>query len=125
MANEALLYAGAGVIILWGIAHIVPIRSVVKGFGAISEDNKQIITMEWIAEGLALSFIGVLVLYLTVTAGATDSVAVSVYRACGLMLLAMAVLTRLTGAGSPIMAVKICPVVKTVVAVLFFLGSGL
>ncbi|MCX5998608.1 MAG: hypothetical protein NTU41_03190 [Chloroflexi bacterium] len=103
MANEALLYVGSVVITLWGIAHIVPIRSVVKGFGAISEDNKQI----------------------TVTAGATDSVAVSVYRACGLMLLAMAVLTRLTGAGSPIMAVKICPVVKTVVAVLFFLGSGL
>ena len=59
---NALIYIGSAIIILWGIAHIMPVRSVVKGFGSISTDNKRIITMEWIAEGLILIFIGGLVL---------------------------------------------------------------
>ena len=59
---DVLLYIGSTVILIWGIAHIVPTKSVVKGFGGISEDNIRIITMEWVAEGLTLCFIGLLVL---------------------------------------------------------------
>lgn len=40
MLNDILLYIGSIVIILWGIAHIIPTKSVVNGFGAVSEDNK-------------------------------------------------------------------------------------
>ena len=40
MASDVLLYVGAGVITVWGVAHIVPTKSVVKGFGEISEENK-------------------------------------------------------------------------------------
>ena len=58
MISDILLYTGAIIIFLWGVAHIVPTKSVVSGFGTISEDNKRIITMEWIAEGLTLCFIG-------------------------------------------------------------------
>ena len=46
---------------LWGIAHLFATRAVVKGFGEISKDNKKIITMEWIVEGVSLIFIGTLV----------------------------------------------------------------
>ena len=125
MANNILLYVGSAIIVIWGIAHIVPTKSVVKGFGSISQDNRRIITMEWIAEGLTLCFIGLLVLFITLTAGSQNPVSLNVYRACALMLVIMAVLTGVTGARTSIVPIKICPFVKLAVAVLFVLGSVL
>jgi hypothetical protein len=116
---------GSLVITLWGIAHLIPTKSVVKGFGSISSDNKRIITMEWIAEGLTLCFIGLLVLLVTSFAGPQNLVSVLVYRASGWMLVVMAGLTFLTGARTSITPIKICPLVKSIVAILFFLGSAL
>lgn len=123
MINEILLYIGSGVIFLWGVAHIIPTKSIVGGFGPISEDNKRIITMESIAEGLTLCFIGVLVLLVTSLAGPQSQAAFIVYLACAVMLLIMAILTAMTGARTSILPYKICPAVKTIVAILFFLGS--
>ena len=125
MINDILLYTGSGVIILWGIAHIVPTKAIVDGFGSISEDNKQIVTMEWIAEGLTLCFIGILVLLITFSVGSQDVASVIVYWICGMMLVVMAGLSLLTGASTAIIPIKICPLVKTAVAVLFFLASVL
>ena len=123
MIADILLYAGGGVITLWGIAHIVPTRAIVTGFGSISDDNKRIITMEWIAEGLTLVFIGVLVLLITILNGSQTPVSLNVFRISAAMLLAMAVLSLFTGARTSIIPVKICPIVKTGVAILFLLGS--
>jgi hypothetical protein len=123
MVSDVLLYVGSAAITIWGIAHIIPTKSVVKGFGAISTDNQRIITQEWIAEGLALCFIGLLVLSITITAPSDDPVAVTVYRACAGMLVAMAVLTSLTGARTSVLPIKICPFVKTTVAILFLVAS--
>lgn len=125
MIGEMMLYAGAVIIILWGVAHLIPTKLVVAGFGDISADNKQIITMEWVAEGLTLCFIGGLVLLLVVWVGTGNSVAVIVDRASAVMLLVMAGWTLVTGARTAIVPIKICPIVKTVVALLFFFGSGL
>lgn len=125
MINDILLYTGSGVIILWGIGHLIPTKSIVNGFGSISEDNKQIITMEWIAEGLTLCFIGILVLLITFSVGSQDVASVIVYWICGMMLVVMAGLSLLTGAKTSIIPIKICPLVKTTVAVLFFLASVL
>ena len=125
MINDILLYIGAGIITLWGIAHIIPTKSIVGGFGEISEDNKKIITMESIAEGITLCFLGVLVLLVTSLADSQSQVAYIVYLACAVMLLIMAILTALTGARTSILPYKICPVVKTIVAILFILGSVL
>jgi len=121
--GDLLLYVGSAVTTVWGIAHIVPAKSVVAGFGPISGDNKRIITMEWIAEGLALCFIGLLVLSVTVWGGPQNQVSLIVYRASAVMLIIMAVLTSLTGARTSILPIKICPLVKTAAAILFFLGS--
>jgi len=118
-----LLYAGSIAIIVWGIAHIIPTRSVVSGFGKISQDNLRIITMEWIAEGLTLGFIGGLTLFLTISGGPEGAVTANVYRACAIMLVVMALLTLFTGARTSVIFFKVCPVVKTAVAVLFFLGT--
>lgn len=121
--NETMLYVGAAIITIWGIGHLVPTKSIVKDFGAISADNRQIITMEWIAEGLTLCFIGLLVLFVTLLGDVPSPTAIIVYRAAAGMLIAMAILTGLTGARTPILPIKACPYVKTTVAVLFILGS--
>ena len=123
MLNDILLYIGSVVIILWGGAHIIPTKSVVNGFGAISEDNKRIITMEWAAEGLTLCFIGVMVLIITILGGSQNPVSIIVYWSSAAMLVIMAGWTLLTGARTSIVWIKICPFVKTAVAVLFVLGS--
>ena len=62
MTPTVLLYLGSIVITLWGVSHIIPTKSVVAGFGTLSSDNYRIITMEWVAEGLTIIFIGLLVL---------------------------------------------------------------
>ena len=125
MINDLLLYIGSILIIIWGVAHLIPTKAIVNGFGPISEDNKRIITMESIAEGLTLCFIGVLVLLVTSLAGFQSQAAFIVYLACAVMLLIMAILTLLTGARTSILPYKTCPAVKTIVAILFFLGSML
>jgi len=43
---KVFIYVGSSLPLLWGIAHLFPTKSVVKGFGEISEDNKNIVTME-------------------------------------------------------------------------------
>ncbi|MFC1994031.1 hypothetical protein ACFLVI_02085 [Chloroflexota bacterium] len=125
MAADILLYIGSAAITMWGIAHIVPTKSVVAGFGQISDDNKRIITMEWIAEGLTLCFIGLLVLLVTALNGSENSAVLNVYRISAVVLVALAGVSLFTGARTSILPIKICPLVKTVVAVLFILGSVL
>ena len=125
MINETLLYIGSGVIILWGIGHLIPTKSIISGFGKISEDNKKIITMEWVAEGLALCFIGAVVLLVTLLVGYEAEAADIVYLASAVMMLVMALLTLLTGARTSVVPIKICSAVKTIVAVLFILGTVL
>ena len=80
--------------------------------------------MEWIAEGLTLCFIGLLVLLVTLYAGPQNLVSVLVYKVTAWMLVAMAGLTFVTGAKTPVTAIRICPLVKSIVAILFFLGSA-
>jgi hypothetical protein len=54
MTDQILPYIGAGLTLLWGSAHLFPTKSVVRGFGEISVDNRRIITMEWLIEGVAV-----------------------------------------------------------------------
>ena len=108
-----------------GGGHIASTRGVVAGFGTISQDNRRIILMEWAAEGLALAFIGLLVLLVTALHGSDDSVSLSVYRISAAMLLVMAAWTLATGARTSILPIKICPAVMTAVAALFLVGSVL
>jgi hypothetical protein len=121
--NETLIFIGAGIIILWGIAHIIPIKNIVSGFGEISADNKKILAMETIAEGVTLIFLGVLPILVTTLGDSQSRTAHVVYINSAVMLLVMAMLTLFTGARTPTVWYKICPAVKTLVAVLFILGS--
>lgn len=125
MINEILLYIGSAITTLWGVAHIIPTKNVVDGFGSISEDNRRIITMEWVGEGLALCFIGLLVFIVTILGGAGNPVSVIVYRTTAIMTLILGGWTFMIGFKTSIVPIKICPLVLSVVAVLFFLGSVL
>jgi hypothetical protein len=112
MLNETLLYVAAAVTALWGIAHVLPTKSVVRGFGKLSLDNKRIITMEWILEGVALIFIGVLIA--TVTAvDATTVVARSVYVISAIGLLVFAVISFFTGFRVKFLPFRLCPFIFT------------
>jgi hypothetical protein len=125
MLNEILLYAGSGVIFLWGIGHVLPTRSVVKDFGEISKDNRLIIMMEWIAEGLTLCFIGILVAIVTIFGGLDNGVTHIVIRASAVMLIVLAFVSSTTGARTSILPMKLCPRIKAGVALLFVLGTVL
>ncbi|MFC1922798.1 hypothetical protein ACFLY4_05860 [Chloroflexota bacterium] len=125
MTASIMLYVGSVVIILWGIAHIIPTKSVVDGFGSLSLDNFRIITMEWVAEGLTLMFIGILVLAVTWIIGPGSSAARLVIITAAGMLFVMAVWSGFTGARTSILPMKACPFVKSIVGILFILAMFL
>jgi hypothetical protein len=122
MVNDILLYAGSAVIFIWGAAHVAATRGVVAGFGELSPDNRKIITMEWIAEGLALCFVGALVFVARVFLGDAGGV---VFLASAAFLLVMAALSSFTGARTSVLPMKLCPFVKTAAAAAFILGTFL
>jgi hypothetical protein len=123
MIDYILILSGAVVVAFWGIAHIFPTKGVVRNFGDISRDNKLIITMEWIVEGINLAFIGFLVALVTVVAGADDNVSRLVYWSVAGLLVVMAVWHSLTGARTKVIPMKLCPVIFGSSAVLLVLGS--
>ena len=122
MVNLVLLYLGATFTSLWGISHLFPTRSVVKGFGTISVDNQRIITMEWIVEGVSLIFIGVLVAMVTII-DPTSSVSKAVYLLSALGLLVLAMVSLFTGFKIKFLPFRLCPVIFTVSAFLVVIGG--
>jgi hypothetical protein len=120
---EVLIYIGGIIIALWGVGHLFPTKGVVTGFGKLSDDNRHIITMEWLAEGFTLIFIGALNLIIASVADAGDNVANSVFLISAAMLVAMAILSFFTGFKTSIVPIKACPFVKLTVATLLVLGA--
>ncbi len=120
-----LIIGGAVLSIFWGLAHIMPVHSVIAGFGPISQDNKRILMMEWVSEGITLLFIGILVLLVIVSAGLQDPVVMLVCRVTGVMLLVMAGLSSLSGVKNPPLTMKLCPIAKTIAAILLISGTYL
>ena len=120
--REILFHAGAVIIFVWGVVHIISTKSIVLDFKLVDPDKRLILTMEWIAEGLTLCFIGLLVLLTTIFAGSCRSAANSVYISSSVMLFLMSVLSLFTGARTKILPMKICPVIKTLTALMIITG---
>jgi hypothetical protein len=122
MVNQILLYLGAGFTCVWGIAHLFATKSVVQGFGEISLDNKRIITMEWIVEGVSLIFIGLLVAAVTmVDRGSTVSKVI--FGICFAELNVLSIVSLFTGFKINFLPFKLCPVIFTGSSILILLGS--
>jgi hypothetical protein len=122
MINLVLLYLGAALTALWGISHLFPTRSVVKGFGEISVDNQRIITMEWIVEGVSLIFIGVLVALVTIV-DSSSFVSKAVYLLSAVGLIVLALVSLFTGFKVKFLPFRLCPIIFTVSAVLIVIGG--
>ena len=121
MSSLIFIYTGAALTIIWGVSHLFPTKNVVKEFGDISEDNRNILTMEWINEGATLIFIGVLLTGVTIIDSAS-LVSEYVYILSIIMLLALAVISLSTGYKVNFLPYKLCPLIFTGSAVLVFLG---
>jgi len=117
-----MLYLGAALTGLWGIAHLFPTGSVVKGFGEISADNRRIITMEWIIEGVALIFIGVLTASVTFM-DPTAAVSRAVFKLAAIELIVLAIVSLFTGFRVNSIPFKLCPIIFTASALLILAGG--
>jgi len=122
MTNQILLYAGAFFTLAWGVAHLFPTRSVVKGFGNITQDNRYIITMEWIIEGVCLIFIGLFVMTATII-DRSDTVSRAVYWICIAELNVLSMVSLFTGFKINFPPFKLCPVIFTGSSILILLGT--
>jgi len=123
MAFEILLYIGAIIVIFWGISHLMFTVGVVKNFGEISKNNRLVITMEWIMEGLLMIFIGLLIVLITILGGASNPVSIYVYWISAIMLFIMAIVSILTGARVNFPPYRLCPIIFTLSAILILIGS--
>lgn len=112
MSDTVLFYVGGALPMVWGITHLFPTRNVVAGFGDISVDNRRIITMEWITEGVALVFLGAVVFVVTaIDPGSPVSRAVCWSAVVGLNVLS--VVSLFTGARIAFLPFRLCPVIFT------------
>ena len=119
---QVLAYIAAALIAVWGIAHAVPTKKVVAGFGPITADNRRVLIQEWLAESLTMWGMAALVVAVTATTPAVQVTAI-VYRVVAGLLLALALLTALTGARTPVVWFKVCPALLTTSAALLLVAS--
>jgi hypothetical protein len=117
-----LLFLGAGLTVIWGISHLIPTKNVVAGFGDIGHDNRQIITMEWIVEGVSLILIGALVAVVTFI-DPKAGVSKAVYIVSTIGLLTLALVSLFTGFKVRFLPFKLCPFILTISAVLVISGA--
>jgi hypothetical protein len=94
----------------------------VQGFGDISIDNRRIITMEWITEGVALIFIGALVGAVTVV-DPNHEVSTAVYTISVIGLVVLAVVSLFTGFRISFLPFRLCPFIFTLSAALIYFGG--
>lgn len=121
--SEALASVAAGIVLLWGVSHIIPTRQVVAGFGDISIDNRHIITMEWVAEGLSFIFVAGLIAVVTFSGAVLEPARDLVYRVIPAFLLTIGVWTAMTGARTRVIWFKMCPVVMVISSALLIAAS--
>jgi hypothetical protein len=121
---HALLYVAAALTGMWGVAHLVATRGVVVGFGELTVDNRRIITMEWIVEGVALVSIASLVAAVTAV-DASSVVASAAYAVAIVTLLVLALVSLVTGFRIAFLPFRLCPFIFTLSAVLIALGAWL
>lgn len=121
MANQILLFIGGGLSLIWGIAHLFPTRNVVNDFGEISGDNKHIITMEWIVEGVSLIFLGILINVVTMV-DHSSTLARAVYWVAVAELNVLSLVSLFTGFNVNFLPFKLCPLIFTGSSILIISG---
>jgi len=119
--QTVFFFLSGALTIIWGIAHLFPTKNVVKSFGDISTDNKRIITMEWIIEGISLIFIGVLTILIVIT-DSHSNLSRYIYMTFIVMLVTLSIVSFFTGFRVKFLPYKLCPVIFLTSAILILLG---
>jgi hypothetical protein len=122
MMNEAFLFVAAGLTGVWGLAHLGATKGVVAGFGDISVDNRRVITMEWITEGVALLSVAALVAVVTAI-DRTSNVASGAFAVAIATLAVLAVVSLFTGSRVRFLPYRLCPPIFALSAALIALGA--
>ena len=120
-----LAYVAGSIVAVWGVAHAVPTRQVLAGFAPITPDNRRVVVQEWLAEAFTMWGIAAMVIVVTAAGGTGAGAGVWVYRVAAGLLIALAALTALTGARTPVVWFKICPALLGGSAVLLLAASVL
>lgn len=120
--NHILLYIASVFIIIWGIAHLFPTASVIRGFGDITQDNKLIITMEWIIEGVSLIFTGLLIGVLTFV-NPENKVSYFLFSLIVIFLIVLAIISFFTGFRVKFLPFRLCPFILIIAATLILIGA--
>jgi hypothetical protein len=120
--SQVLLYVAAGLTGLWGISHLFATRGAVAGFGDISIDNRRVITMEWISEGVALISVAA---FVTVTTAIEPHARLSsaVFAIAIATLVTLAVVSIFTGFRIAFLPYRLCPFIFGLSAVLIAVGA--
>jgi CHASE2 domain-containing sensor protein len=121
--KKKLLYVAGILTLLWGVSHLFPTASVVKDFGDISFDNKLIITMEWIVEGVALIFLGLLTIIVTKT-DTESKLAKNVYISI-VGAFTLTIVSLFTGFRISFIPFRLCPIIFSTSAILIIVGMRL
>ena len=123
MGGLGIAYIAPAILVLWGVAFILPVREVMHSLGAMSPDGRRIIATEWVAEGMALTFIGLLNLILLMAAGGVDPTVALAMRVSAGALAILALWMLVAGFRTRALAIKLCPLVLAGVAVLMVAGT--
>jgi len=78
--------------------------------------------MEWLAEGVAMIYMGVLALLVTAIADRSAIASLVVYFTTATALIVMAILGWLTYARTPIIPMKLCPWIQSLSALILIAG---
>ncbi len=123
MSPYVMLLAGSALTAFWGVMHLVKTGPVVAGFEPLGDDNRHVLRMEWILEGVTLCFVAVLVSVFTLWRGPDALASVIVFRLSALFLLVMAAVSLFTGAKASPLPYKLCAPIFTTAAALILVGS--
>ena len=99
-------------------------KGVVAGFGELTDDNRRIITMEWIVEGVALISTAAFVAAATATEP-QSVVSSAVYAVAIATLVVLAVVSLFTGFRVAFLPFRLCPIIFGLSAVLIAWGAWL
>jgi hypothetical protein len=120
--RTALALAAAAFTVGWGVAHLFPVRAIVSGFGDIGTENRRVITMEWIFEGVTLIFAGTLTAAVSLVGD--DNSATAVFTATAALLIVMAVISLLTAGRNTFIAYRLCAPIFLASAILLLAAAA-
>lgn len=123
MLSYVFLLLGSAAVGFWGIMHLVKTRPVVAGFEPLTDDNRHVLRMEWIVEGVALVFVAALITVVTVSQGPRAPGSRLIYALSGSFLLTMSLVSLFTGAKASLLPYKLCAPIFASAAILVLVGG--